>query len=146
MVTERIAPLLNGTWTITSPKGGHRTFNVAHWSPDKDTRQVSVLAGPDNTRNYQGFGFVKPNGIVIWKRLRGPVAFSVNRWSADYSAHEKFAHMVWNLLAEGGNAQQYLDLGYEVHGEAACFRCGRKLTTPESIERGIGPVCEAKLS
>ena len=33
--------------------------------------------------------------------------------------------------------------GYKVHHEGKCGRCGRKLTTPESCLRGIGPECWA---
>lgn len=29
---------------------------------------------------------------------------------------------------------------------ARCRRCGRKLTTPKSIERGLGPVCYKKIA
>lgn len=31
-----------------------------------------------------------------------------------------------------------------VHNSINCRRCGRKLTDPESIAKGIGPVCEGK--
>ena len=30
-----------------------------------------------------------------------------------------------------------------VYHEGKCCRCGRTLTTPESIKKGIGPECEA---
>lgn len=30
----------------------------------------------------------------------------------------------------------------ELYRSIKCARCGRKLTTPESIEKGIGPECE----
>jgi hypothetical protein len=33
-----------------------------------------------------------------------------------------------------------------VHHENHCGRCGRTLTVPESVERGIGPDCLAKMS
>ena len=29
----------------------------------------------------------------------------------------------------------------EVWHEGICGRCGRKLTVPESVERGLGPEC-----
>ena len=33
-----------------------------------------------------------------------------------------------------------------VHHEGRCGRCGRTLTVPESIERGIGPECASKMA
>jgi hypothetical protein len=38
-------------------------------------------------------------------------------------------------------AKGSLPEGYKIQHEGKCCRCGRTLTTPESIERGIGPEC-----
>lgn len=32
--------------------------------------------------------------------------------------------------------------GFHIHHAGKCGRCGRKLTTPKSIETGLGPECE----
>lgn len=34
------------------------------------------------------------------------------------------------------------DTPMKLYHEGVCCRCGRQLTTPESIERGMGPVCK----
>ena len=35
--------------------------------------------------------------------------------------------------------------GLEVWHEGTCGRCGRKLTVPDSIENGLGPVCAGRV-
>ena len=141
----------NGLYTISSPKGGHRTFRVAQGSGKlEDKRILSLLVGSDNSSDYEGFAFLKDDGVSVWSRfVKGQgtyrTRFSVRVWNAAWTAHQKMAHMLWNLVSSTGDAQQYLDMGYTVSESRECFRCGRTLTTPESIEKGIGPVCEAKL-
>jgi hypothetical protein len=40
-----------------------------------------------------------------------------------------------------GAFSKWADRGYRIHLEGRCLRCNRPLTTPESIRRGIGPIC-----
>lgn len=116
----------SGTLTIKSPTGEHRTFRVrtvpddSEWAPGE--RVLELLTGPDNTADYTGFAFVKPDRITVWKRLRGGV----------YDVYAR------NLA----NPAPWESKGAEFYWEhVCCRRCGRPLTTPESLERGIGPVC-----
>ncbi len=50
-----------------------------------------------------------------------------------------FRWFVENLLARGAVSEKV-----EFWHEGKCARCGRKLTTPESIQRGLGPECAEK--
>ncbi len=116
----------NGKWTIENPAtGGHRTFQIrtqaddARFAPGK--RIVALLSGPDNTSDYQGFGFVENGRIKVWRKKQDTVFV-------------KFAHML-------ANPKYWEDKGLVYHFEGKCRRCNRTLTTPESIESGIGPVC-----
>jgi hypothetical protein len=116
----------NGTITVESPTGQHKTFDIRTQKPDANfapgERVLALLAGPDNTSDYQGIGFVKPGGrIVLWKRYR----------NGDMPAVVKVLQ----------HPEHYKKLGMKYHHEGRCIRCNRKLTTPESIESGIGPVC-----
>lgn len=118
----------NGTFTIKSPRGGHRTFRIRTEKGLDGKRVVSMLTGPDNESSYQAFGFVGDR-VSVWRRLRG----------TDF---ETYGRMLDRLLAGINNGLGLV--GYEVLSERKCRRCNRKLTTPESIESGIGPECARK--
>ncbi len=122
----------NGSITMRNPAtDGHRTFRI-HTQPDDarfapGERIVSLLVGPDNTTDYNGFGFVKKDRIVLWRRFR------------DSSDFTKYADM----LQRPNHYQE--EHGIEYLYEGKCRRCNRTLTVPESIESGIGPVCAGKV-
>lgn len=121
----------NGVYTVTSSKTGeHRTFMIRTQDTDAafapGERIVALLTGPDNENDYQPFGFVKPGGrIVVWKKHRG-------------GEFEQLARMLEHL-------EEHQQAGrVAVDHEGRCRRCNRRLTTPESIRSGIGPVCERR--
>lgn len=118
----------NGKLTVVSHRTGeHRTFRIK--TQDKDARFapgeriVSLLIGPDNVSSYKGFGFVMPDGrIAVWKKDRGTKYEELARFLEKLGEHEAAGRV-------------------DVHWSVLCRRCNRELTTPESIESGIGPVC-----
>lgn len=130
----RTAPAIhNGYLTITNPvTGNHRTFRIrtqpadARFAPGE--RVVGLLTGPDNTEDYQGFGFVQPDGSIrVWRSKRGDGAPS--EW-------ERFADLIARRVEYEGRL---------VYQESRrCLRCNRELTDPTSIELGIGPVCRGE--
>lgn len=128
--------IFNGTYTMTSPNGGHRTFEIktkpddSKFAPGK--RVLALLAGPDNTEDYVGFAFVDDDGITVWRSKRGP--------ANDRSNYEWYADMLWSLATRGAESR-WNKKGYELLVEGRCLRCNRKLTDPISIKTGIGPVC-----
>jgi len=131
--------LLNGIWTIESPKGGHRTFKV-QTQPKKSKfapgqRVVYMLTGPNNSDDWTPFGFMSKDGreIYVWKKYR----------DTDSGFYPKAAKTLLSLAQFREEAALHKK-GYRLLGEAKCMRCGRRLTTPESIERGIGPECAKK--
>jgi len=120
----------NGTFTVSSPSGEHRTFKVSTWKKaDQLTRSIALLVGCDNDESYKGFGFVQPDGrIVVWKACRG-------------GQFDKLARMFEDLFSENS---RFKARGMTVLESRECMRCGRTLTTPSSIENGIGPECSKK--
>jgi len=145
---ELVATLPNGTFTIESPKGGHRTFRVATVKRGKleGKRILSLLSGADNEGDYQGFAFVMERGVIVWRKFRAPmsVAFIDGvSWDTNWSAWQKMATMLWSL-SERGEESKWHDRGYRLLWEGRCVRCNRKLTVPESIRSGIGPVCAGR--
>lgn len=120
--------------TLVSKKTGKRyTYRVmqhgtaARWF-------VAVLTGPDNTHNYTFIGthFAADGNFKHGKKSSiNASALSVRAWAWFWkhglTADEAFAQVeVWH------------------HGR--CGACARPLTDPESIARGIGPVCAKRLS
>jgi len=124
----------NGTITMENPvTGQHRTVCI-RTQPDDDSfrpgaRIASLLVGPDNSRDYQGFAFVLKNGqVLVWQRLRGNGVPSV---------YDKLAVMIQDPARFEGRVNYFF--------ATKCCRCNRKLTTPASIERGTGPVCASRV-
>lgn len=130
---ERLTALYNGKYTIVSPTGSHRTFQIktVKQGPLAGKRIIGLLTGPDNTSEYTGFGFVTDNGIRVWQRFR----FSSG-------TYEKMALLVWNMGRLGENCG-FGKQGFKIHLSKRCSICNRELTDPESIKFGVGPVCRA---
>lgn len=122
----------NARFTVRSRKTGTRYTYRVRSSDDasgKDLYFASVLTGPDNEADYKYAGLAKPWGLVPTRGSKIEVdAPSVRA-------------LDWALRAL--HAGGHPDL--EVFHSGACGRCGRTLTTPESIQRGLGPEC-AKVS
>lgn len=113
-------PIRDGLYTISTPEGGHRTFRLrtqkadAKFAPGQQF--IAYLAGPDNEADYVGFGFVVNGRLRPWKKYRD---------------NRSLLRDAEALLADPNGALT----------AAHCFRCGRTLTTPESIAAGWGPEC-----
>ena len=120
----------NGCVTMTNPETGqHRTVKIrtqkddAKFAPGE--RIISILSGPCNETDFRGFGFVKKDGrVAVWSRHRG-------------TALEKIARMI-------EDPSRFHARGIEFQVEGRCIKCNRKLTDPESIRLGIGPVCRGE--
>ena len=127
----------NATLTARSAKTSNRfTFKVSA-PKDKTTgkreetakRFVSVMIGSDNENDFTYLGMVSEDGSFRATRATtnpGGMAFKAFDW-------------VWKRL-RAGNLPESLELWHE----GKCARCGKKLTTPESIEAGVGPECLRK--
>jgi len=90
---------------------------------------VSVLRGPDNTDHFSYMGVLRrPGRFWITERsrvLRSAGSMKALLWFLDALAHER----------------PVLNGRLEVWHEGRCGRCGRRLTVPESIDRGLGADC-----
>jgi len=98
---------------------------------------VGVLTGPNNEESYTYLG-------LIWGALDGNLKFvhakkSKIGWDATSS---KAFRWFFNHVVDGKD----FPAGFEALHHGHCGVCGRKLTTPESIEAGIGPVCLGKVA
>lgn len=128
----------NATFTLEfSTRAGKETrFTYRVALNDAGTMYfVALLVGPNNEADYQYIGMLSAtqgaNLRLTAKSKAGDDAMSVRafrRW--------------WRALTEKNEAA--LDL-VEFWHEGRCGRCGRLLTVPSSVARGIGPECYAKM-
>jgi hypothetical protein len=125
--------IADGTYTVEFGDGTYRTLRIKTQEPEAafmpGKRIASYLNGPDNWANYQSFAFVNDdNTFAVWKK------------------HQS-ASTVISALAVLLSGKEAMVNGLRAYGMASgkCGICGRKLTTPESIKRGIGPDCAARL-
>lgn len=90
---------------------------------------AKYLNGPENTRNYRNFAYARPGQALTMKRGFDPDSLIAKALAALLTADPEAQHAMGVTWArESGN----------------CYVCSRTLTTPESIEAGIGPVCAGK--
>lgn len=119
-------------FTVANPEGDHYTYRVDHKEASSEWPEawfISLLTGPDNISDYTYLGKlnVATGAVQLTKKSAytdGSLPVKVIRWAL---------RRVW--------ADDDMPDGYEVHHEGRCGRCGRTLTAPSSIDRGIGPVC-----
>ncbi len=88
---------------------------------------VSVLTGPDF---YEYLGCIFDRKVYSHGRK--------SRIALDAPSAVAFA-WVWKKLS-GGDMHSEL----AIYHEGRCGRCGRRLTTPESVATGLGPVCATR--
>jgi len=133
----------NATITIRSIRTGARfTFRVKNsdLADKKSVFFVSLMNGPDNESNFQYMGIIRRDN-------KGEVDLSSFQRTAkskvgiDAPSMKAFQWLIDTLSA----APIFLDSRCEIWHEGKCGRCGRKLTVPESIQRGIGPDCITKM-
>lgn len=130
--TDALKFMLAGkaTFTVRSEKTGeHLTFQVRNWKKAKDGTMhfVSVRTGND----YAGIGFIRDR-VRYQLGTKSDLSYDDNRVKG-------FRYVFEHLC------QKHMPPKCEVWHEGQCGRCGRPLTDPESIERGIGPDCLAKM-
>jgi hypothetical protein len=125
----------NATFTIVSTKTSTRYTYKVRRSKEEEGKPVvyfvSLLNGPDNQNDYCYMGIITATGFRFTaKSTVRPEAPSAKAF-------------VWFFDAVLAGARMPATL--EVWHEGKCGRCGRALTVPESIARGIGPECADKM-
>ena len=125
----------NSIFTIKNDQTGNRfTYKVVRAEDDgkpKDMWFVSALTGSDNENSYTYMGIINGNGFSLTKKSR----------LTSEAVSVKGFKWLWDMTANNRN----LPGNVRFYHEGRCAKCGRKLTTPESIEAGYGPVCIGKL-
>jgi len=122
----------NATITLLSQKTGQRftyRFRKKEQTSGNPVWFIGLLAGPDNQSSYKYIGYVAgPQHRLQWSR-KSCAGQDAPSWRA--------LLWFWRSITETAAIPPML----EVWHEGKCGRCGRALTVPLSIERGIGPEC-----
>jgi len=126
----------NATFTVVSGKTGTRfTYKISRAKGDNDDRPyfVMVLTGSNNEGDYTYAGFIPADDLT--KIIRG------RKGRLDSKAPSIVA-LSWVLRAAAQKPEALANI--EFWHEGKCGACGRKLTVPESIDSGLGPVCAGR--
>lgn len=132
--SETITPIVkNGTYTVVlNERGDYRTLKIED-CPDVLKRApgmqiASYLSGSDNERDFTGCAFIAGDQVMMWARFK-----------ADSISAQALKILV------GATEDRRADYGTAYAIESGrCCRCGRKLTVPASLHRGMGPDCASK--
>ena len=86
-------------------------------------------------------GEYKYAGVLFYDRVEDVFRFGKGAKGKIPSTHINIQSLLFviNKLNEGNDA-----INIELYHVGKCGRCGRKLTTPESLLLGLGPECSAK--
>lgn len=120
----------NATITLESENTkNHFTYKIKQSEDNDNLYFVKLLRGSDNEQDYSYVGcYYKDNNYFYpCKKYR---EIPVNFWPPSMRAINYFFERIDNIPPK-----------LHVYHEGRCGRCGRKLTTPESIKLGFGPEC-----
>ena len=136
MITKEFVTAGKAIFTVSNgDKGNWYTYKVTHKPANgqyKESWFVSILSGPDNNSNYTYMGMLDV--------LTGDVRLTRKSTFTDESQPVRVIRWALNNLWTG----KAFPAGYDVQHEGRCGRCGRRLTTPQSLEAGIGPECAGR--
>ena len=118
-----------GRYTLVYPNGEYRTLRVK--VAKKGNLMGRVILALKVGKDFIGCGFLQPSGKVnFWNRFK-----SQNPPERLVRVQKAVDRVLVDPDAAG--------LAYAMK-ENCCFRCGRDLTVPASIHKGMGPECARK--
>lgn len=131
---QRLLPYLTAgkcTFTLYSRKLDKRyTYHVVQDAKVKNRYIVSLFFGNDNADYAHSYRFL---GLFYSDTMR-------LKNNSIGTAKQDASRMLDYFLDVVSERREWPDT-CEFYPSTHCARCGRKLTTPESVTRGIGPDC-----
>lgn len=121
----------NSTITVYSHKcGDHFTYKIVRDKFQRDCYRVYLLYGQDNSKDFRFIG-------VFYNDFAQYVLPGLYR-RGEYAQPVPLSIQVIRFVLE--NAPNLPETISVLHS-GRCAKCGRKLTTPESLMTGFGPKC-----
>jgi len=130
-ITMKYQDLFAGrcTFTVSNNKNNHYTFRIDKIG--KYSRYiVKLLTGKDNNKDYTYLG-------MMFSEDETPVRLT----KASKFNNSSIPFRVFVFAQKVLSNHKTIPEGYSISPSGNCMRCGRKLTTPESIKTGYGPEC-----
>lgn len=132
-------PLWPGVYTVDDGVS-HRTFRIAVQRHDAKFAPgatiIEYLKGRDNDSDYTGFAFLRGGKLQVWKRFAEGEMVS---YAAVLVAHADAVALAANK--DEAITVEHDGSSYTIVAAKHCIRCGRTLSTLESVTAGIGPEC-----
>jgi hypothetical protein len=126
------------TFTVQNNQTGeHRTYKIRKPEPTAQWPNpawfIKQMTGTDNESHYSYIGKIDPQ--------TGAVTLTRASKFSEGSPVVKAARWVVSHVILGLQVPDQIDIRHA----GKCGRCGRTLTTPESLTRGVGPECWEKM-
>jgi hypothetical protein len=129
---KRFVTAGKATFTLSSTRTGARfTYKVSAIKDAPARFFVALLTGPDNTNDYAYIGLIDN--------------LKFRRTAKSKASEDAPSIKAIGFFCEQVLARDTMPACLEVRHEGRCGRCHHPLTTPESIDRGIGPDCAEKM-
>jgi hypothetical protein len=126
----------NATFTLRNGRTGVRyTYKTKLIEENGTSYYVSLLTGPDNEGDFTYLGLMK---TAQWAHLQF-VLTKKSKMTADSIPVRAVEFLIRCIN------RQEVPPSFEFWHEGRCGRCGRKLTVPESVDRGFGPECASMI-
>lgn len=116
--------------------GHHLTYRMQVCDENPELYFIKVLTGPDNTSSYTYLGTVREDKYISGLKYNHGAKSSIGKDAKTAT----IAYSFFECLNK-----KALPSTWEVWHTNRCCRCARLLTTPESVERGLGPECAKHL-
>jgi hypothetical protein len=100
-------------------------FRAPRYGKWQGTQLAEYLYGPNNDRDFRRCANWAGNGYRVW---------------ASYLNNKKINDAIRYLADGDAEQRQEAGMTYAL-ASSNCWRCGRTLTVPASIHRGLGPEC-----
>jgi len=118
-------------FTIESQDSGvWYTYQMNQAKKNENLFFVSVLRGADNLSSYSYMGLVIKEGENFKFTLT-----KNSKYKIDAVCVKAFSFFFTNIT------RNFIHPKMNFYHMGICGKCGRVLTTPDSVDRGIGPVC-----
>lgn len=128
-VAANVVTVADGTYTVVD--GDRHTTVAVKSNPKFPGPILSVMVGPDNERDFEAAGVIVNNRLRGWRSARRVV---VERAEAALAV----------LVGGGPEGVEGARMAYALKS-GRCALCGRTLTVPASLHRGLGPECAKKV-
>jgi len=137
MITSEFIKAGKAVFTINNPQGKYFTYKinkkVFKENGKETTLFFAMVKKGQNWFDYKYIGIYNPEKNKVFTGIKSNFQYN----SIEYKVLD------WALKTIDRATD--IPKGYEIRHEGKCGKCGKRLTTPESLEYGIGPECIKRL-